>query len=380
MKYVISAIILIAFCFYSCSNSKEMTHELKLSANDKVEIFIGPKISCETKCMQLIRYKEKDLLAYQNKGEIYFFDLNGNLFHTIKYEAKGPNGIEGLRGFFFVDFDTIYTFPGIPWYFFHTDSSGQVIKKMDITNLKVDSGPACINDDFYFNPNEMVKKNNNLYLPTYLYDYNLENEIVNYSTGIIYDTKTDQSEFSPYHYPPIDPTQYMHSRTHGNNRWVYSFSNLNKLFLFNMNKKSQSRQCKSRYAPDKIPKYQTNPDIEKEVHNTVTNPSYYGILFDKYKKIYYRLFYPGIEVDKNTELSKYFSLIESPKLFSVIILNENLEVIGETLMPEDSYNPYMNFINKDGLHFALHVNHPDFDPDYLKFARFSVEKINNPNQ
>ncbi len=33
----------------------------------------------------------------------------------------------------------------------------------------------------------------------------------------------------------------------------------------------------------------------------------------------------------------------------------------------------------DGNHFALHVNHPKFDPDYLKFVRFNIEELNNAN-
>jgi hypothetical protein len=60
--------------------------------------------------------------------------------------------------------------------------------------------------------------------------------------------------------------------------------------------------------------------------------------------------------------------------FSVILLNEQMEVFGETIMPFQIYDLGSFFISEYGLFIALHVNHPEFDPDGLKHARFTVEQ------
>ena len=114
--------------------------------------------------------------------------------------------------------------------------------------------------------------------------------------------------------------------------------------------------------------------------NAATNPRYKSLIYDPWREVFYRLFYPGIELSYDKEENDYNSIIESPRNFSVIILNKDLEVIGETEMPQNTYDPNTQFVNEDGLHFGLSAKNPDFDPNYLKFARFTVEELNNENQ
>lgn len=166
-----------------------------------------------------------------------------------------------------------------------------------------------------------------------------------------------------------------YSRDKGNSEYVYSFIQENSLNVVSENGQTTVYPCKSKYAPEKISPIIASGDLLTDVIAKVKTPEYTSLLYDKWKKLYYRFYYPGIEPPKDMGMEYFWALKDTPQLFSVMILNEDLQVIGETLMPKNKYTPYMSFLNEDGLHFALHVNNPDFDPDYLKFAKFTVEKI-----
>lgn len=379
MKNYIKSTLFFIICCSACSTpqkQQDLKLTLELTEQPFKEIFIGASNSPATNCMQLIDYEDKTLLAYQSRGKISFFNMdNGELFHKIQYESKGPNGIEGLRSFYFIDFDTIYTFSGIPWFFFHTDSSGRVVKKFEIDYLKVDGVPACIDDDFYKNNKRVLKVGDKLHIPTYLYDSNLKNDVTQYATGIVLNLLTDSVEFSNVKYPEIDPARYFYSREFGNGQWVYSFNKMNDLYVFTNKNKWDIIPDKSRYIP-KIPRLQFFTDMNQSLYHLVSTPGKLSLVYDKWNNYYYLFFYPGIIIDKGTEMSHLYSLLENKKTFSVIILNENFEVIGEKKMSRDTYNPEMYLLSKKGLHFALHINHPDFDPDFLKFATFNVKTIN----
>lgn len=379
MNNIYKLILVFTFFSFTCCTPKKQREGkflLKLSEQPFTEIYIGKTNSPTTNCMQLINHKGKTLLAYQSRGKISFFNIdNGELFHKIQYEKEGPNGIEGLRSFYFVSFDTIYTFSGIPWYFFHTDSAGRVIKKHDISYLKVDEVPVCINADFYHFNNKIIRQGNKLHIPTYLYDTNLKNDITEYSMGILFDLLTDSAEFSDIKYPSISPTQYYYSRDFGDGKWIYKFIYMNDLYVTKNGEEYQQLELKSTKAPSKLPEYKENPDMKTSLMSAVSNPRYLSLVYDKWNSLFYLFFYPGEVVSSNQELSYYFSKIENTNSFSVTILNDDLEVIGETMMPEERFNPQMYFVGESGLHFALHINHPDFDPDYLKFARFTVEPV-----
>lgn len=63
------------------------------------------------------------------------------------------------------------------------------------------------------------------------------------------------------------------------------------------------------------------------------------------------------------------------KKFSVIILNKDFQIIGETLFPESIYNSYVFFVHKDGLYISR-----DYQmiygqsEDYMTFELFNLVK------
>jgi len=58
-----------------------------------------------------------------------------------------------------------------------------------------------------------------------------------------------------------------------------------------------------------------------------------------------------------------------------MILNSELEVVGERLIPENTYHILMSFVGKEGLYISTnHIGNPDFSADYLRFELFKLEK------
>ena len=63
------------------------------------------------------------------------------------------------------------------------------------------------------------------------------------------------------------------------------------------------------------------------------------------------------------------------KCFSIIILDADFNIIGETLFPDYTYNPTMAFIREDGLYLsASHAFNENYSDDWLKFQRFELVK------
>ncbi|MDR2233264.1 MAG: DUF4221 domain-containing protein, partial [Tannerella sp.] len=107
--------------------------------------------------------------------------------------------------------------------------------------------------------------------------------------------------------------------------------------------------------------------------NEVENPNYGNLFFDPYRDVYYRFAYPKNEVEQDDNFRELWDY--GRKIFSIIILNRDFQVIGETLFPEYIYNPGVVFVNKDGLYIsASHFKNPEYSDDDLKFVCFRLEK------
>lgn len=63
------------------------------------------------------------------------------------------------------------------------------------------------------------------------------------------------------------------------------------------------------------------------------------------------------------------------KKFSVIILDKEFNIIGETLFPESTYNSYVFFVEKEGLYISrdYQIGIGNQSEDYLTFELFELK-------
>ena len=107
-----------------------------------------------------------------------------------------------------------------------------------------------------------------------------------------------------------------------------------------------------------------------------TNQRYGNILYDKYRNVYYRIAYPKTEIDWTKEKVRSMELLEyGGKNFSIIILEKDLNYIGETKFQDYTYNSKLILIMKDGIYISnSHYMNPNFSDDLLSFIRFDLIK------
>ncbi|GHT70444.1 hypothetical protein AGMMS50239_38830 [Bacteroidia bacterium] len=127
------------------------------------------------------------------------------------------------------------------------------------------------------------------------------------------------------------------------------------------------------YNIDKVKIEKKLDDMFAGAKEDYGTPCYGNMIYDKYRNIYYRLAYPKVELEDGVD---YISLTsQGRKKFSIIILDEKFNIIGETLFPEYTYNSTVLFVHQDGLYICNnHPKNPEFNEDILSFQCFELTK------
>lgn len=110
---------------------------------------------------------------------------------------------------------------------------------------------------------------------------------------------------------------------------------------------------------------------KKSVEYDYTTSHYFNIVYDKYRKLYYRFTLLSNTTDEILNPS-----IQYQQNQSVIILNESFEKLGESVLPARKYNYTDFFINEDGLFFLLKPSSTKNEDEmiYLKFQPKRIDK------
>ncbi|MEX0883474.1 MAG: DUF4221 family protein, partial [Cyclobacteriaceae bacterium] len=101
----------------------------------------------------------------------------------------------------------------------------------------------------------------------------------------------------------------------------------------------------------------------------IQSDSYGPILWDPYRKLYYRIFLKGISnADNLTGKGDLY------KNMSIIILSENFSYLGETELPGSIYESNTFFVTKEGL-AAFNYNAYKEDENFLSFDIFELVEL-----
>ena len=130
-------------------------------------------------------------------------------------------------------------------------------------------------------------------------------------------------------------------------------------------------KVKSRYIDSSTEKQQ---DTEQGPRLYLELPRYGDLIYDPYRKVYYRFAYPKVSLDRNTNW--WGKAVYGRKKFSVMVLDEDFHVVGETLFPEGIYNSFVFFVNEDGLYISrdYKIGTAEQSEDYLTFELFQLLK------
>ena len=135
------------------------------------------------------------------------------------------------------------------------------------------------------------------------------------------------------------------------------------------------------YEHGKVTKYQAKSDhidrvrppgdkmattAEELFSRTLLSPTYFFMLYDPYREVYYR-FLLGVQEDM-TYVNDILRIYDEKPL-SIIILDKEFRKIGEVQMPESTYHVPDHFVASEGLYLSMNnVENPILDEDKLTFG------------
>lgn len=375
------------FClfFYSCKNEKR--HDL--FTLEVTGTYLNFPIDEDTKLPQISVFPfEEDgieYMSFQNdkRPEIQIYDIRTRkLVKKVSYDMEGNQGIVGgFIGYYIKDFSHIY----LPGYYTHTiyvtDTLGQINQKItfDTTTDGRKLVPIILNSS-----KQMVISGDTLIIPQTVNPMLREKIMDESPISVLIDTSKHIVKDLPMKYLPLvsekdfGTAKFMaglsYSKCFNGNDFIYAFAYSDKIYKTSLSHTDIiAVEAKSRYAGKVEVPEAVSDDFQQMIKEQCERASYGDIIYDKYRKVYYRIFFPNSELGVERD---YLELLRTGrKQFSIMVLDENLEIVGETLLPEYTFNPNLYLILKDGLYLGTNnTKNINYTDNELCFQKINLIK------
>lgn len=320
------------------------------------------------------------LNPYNNS--IYFFNYdNSSYLGKISYAREGANAILSIAGYHIIDMDSIYIYNRPPVEIVLADSSG--IIKNRITLHSSEKSWSKHYPQYIFNTvNPFIENEHNLifsgFSPFSIQDslidkfhitacLNLKNsklDFINLYPSSLYGNNANWDD-------PLFMQTY--SIISPNGELINSFPPSHDLYITNF----KSGKLKTVYGGSNIAKTITSIDWDlsigrtpdqKIVEHYLNQDLYGGILYDSWRKVYYRFMQQGL-----TNATIRTPLTSKPII--VIIMDEQFNYLGETLIGTgENWNWKNSFVTEEGLNIE-YLDTKDVDEKFMNFKIFVIEKI-----
>jgi len=326
----------------------------------------------------------KEYLTFRSRrnNSILFYELRtGNFLFDVKLQKEGPNGVGNMNGYYVEDFNNIYIFSYEKNGIIKVDTDSTI--KQYIPYRNTTNGYSVVQS---FTPSSLV------YNPMFLIDdkiyitqkpYQLS-KIADTPVSVIIDTVNNIINEHTFRFPPLikenDMNHYLidfsFSRDFNGTHFIYSFEMDENIYITdNQSNEIKKINIKSKYIPKLL--FEKLPDnIETSSKLMLETSRYQNVLYDKYRNVYYRFTIIGTDINNYKPSTSGELWRSGPLRFSIIILDKNFNIIGETLFPAATYNSRIAFVHKDGLYISdSHFLNPSFDENILSFKCFTINKI-----
>lgn len=379
MKYL--QILFFIFLFFtSCKERiKQEKNDYILQATEIIKSFpLDSNVKYNPFYLYVFEEEGKRYLSFLNyrSTELLFYDFDAEkfLFKTT-LEEEGPDGVVMPTGYYVSGLNNIYVSTSAYSGLIKVDTTGSIIQK--IPYGKTDTGYRIIPS--YMPSSHPCNKPIFISDKMYITQKNLDRFCPSDKTPISVVVDTVKKEYAslPLTYGILTKKQ-LESNTDGFSRIydgkniIYSFYVDEDIIVTSVDHADVQRvKVKSRYidAPDE----QINFESEKAPMQVLTIPRYGDLIYDPYREVYYRFAYPKTELD--SKVNWWGKAVYGRKKFSVIILDKDFRVIGETLFPEAVYNPFVAFVEREGLYISrdYQMNFEQSE-DFMTFELFELVK------
>ena len=209
-----------------------------------------------------------------------------------------------------------------------------------------------IHHGFNMEFNEIEKSLN---IPIYNYTISFEStEFFNNPVEAKYYIENDSIVILPVKYPDFYQKKFYGFSTNINrtlnkdkNLHVYSFELDPNLYVLNEKGIIKKFNCESNYQDEEpVPVEKgKEEDVQYKLDLLTVNPSYFNLSYDKYNKVYYRVFLK--ELSLKNEDGTYNSLSDKKEILQII--NEDFEIVNEIPLENNKFNTSVLFPTKKGL-------------------------------
>ena len=317
-----------------------------------------------------------------NSWSLEFMNMeNGKVVHEIVLEDDGPNSMKNCTGIAGLENDKIWATFG-PHTIGFLNYEGEIQFKEAIPPGKVDI--TIVASDFH---QEIHRYNDKVFgmQPLFMNHHGMDKEdIQKHALVYSYDMVLDQTIWYDVYYA----TDYWDKGKKGSNfSWVRRGDKLyiapwydHEIQVFDMEKEKVTIkvEAKSNYVNSFLYGNEIPGSIEEGLSNMLTHDLYGIILHDKYRDCFYRFFYTGFIDDKDYTTESLRSLNRSRPFTGVMVLDKDLNVIGEHVFDKFQVHASSNvFVGEEGLYLSLNnENSPDYDEDHLRYmvVQFEVEE------
>ena len=380
-------LLLVLAHLYACSSSKsgeDAIYSKELVESKKVTLPCDENTYFLSKSIFQFEEDGKEYLHFENsrKGqyEIITFDLEKQDVHKrLPIAPEGPNGIPAMYGSKpFPDSKNYLISQTLAFRVTQMDGDGNVLRNYQLKSpgrfVRIMLGSFCYYPSFvrdsilYFNQPVASRKKRNL---------------DRYPIFATLDLRTGELGFAPLDFPKTFKGDYSHIRSgdsftydynYKENRLVCSFLESDSIMVTDDLTHTKWYNAKSQFLDSMIPYLNDAGDDVQDIIRRKQKAKYWHIMYDKYRDVYYRFAEMPCELAKDENPYDEFS--HKSREFSVIILDKDFRIIGETKFPGNKYFIRMSFVGRDGLYISENnLANPEFDEDKLVFACFKLEDV-----
>ncbi|MEG1333890.1 MULTISPECIES: DUF4221 family protein [Bacteroides] len=380
-------IILYCILFSSCG-AKRAHDSFALQATDT---YLDFPIDEETRlpkfCLWTFEENGVEYLTFNSYGNhVLFYEIaTGRLVKKVKYETEGNHGVGFIYSFSATDFNHIYIADTSLPIIYVTDSTGQICSKIRYDKTSqgipliptfahtITYSPMCFLGDSLYLSQDGNNQLGDDFMPKSPLGVMIDRHTHKItSTPLKHIVTTRDAKALPYSTASGDKVSVCYNGTD----FVYSSELTDSIYTLSRDfSKIAKHPAKSRYI--KHPEFEVLPsdtDIDQLIKRKCELPSYGNLIYDPYRDVYYRFAFPKAEFGAEKNFMDIYH--NGRKQFSIIILDKDMNVVGETLFPEYTYNAYLLFVRKDGLYVsATHFKRPDFDENRLRFQKIALVKL-----
>ena len=374
-------ILLLLLCvLFSCSDEKNFSPQTcSLTATGQIKSF---ELDSDVKYNGFYLYKFKDkegkdylsFLNYRSNQILFYNWETGGLERKLVLQSEGPNGVGQVSGYYVKDFGNIYVSSYAYNGLLKVDTTAQIVQRIPYgttsNGYKVlpsytpsshpNTAPIFIDGKMYITQPSVERFHPIAETPLTIEIDTVERKLE--GTSITYSVLNDKARKS---------NDLRFGRIFNDEKFIYSFFVSEDVYVSSQDSndvkiiKVKSRYVDSPEEPQRIDEHGPRSNLEV--------PRYGNIIYDPYREVYYRFAYPRVELDN--KINWWGKSVFGRKKFSVIILNKDLKVIGETLFPEGIYNSYVFVVAEDGLYISrdYQINFEQSE-DFMTFELFSLEK------